>query len=268
MLVREFRIPLPLDVNEFRRGLLYSVSLASKNETGGGEGAEFIKQCEFFDDPTILPGKTLSGIYSYKIYRLKSKVPWVLQKLFPEQAFEVHEESWNAYPYCKTILTNPGYMGDDSFLLIESIHLPDNGTSENPLNVDKKRDIVYVDICDDEAIGVANYRPELDPKIFLSSRTGRGQLRENWVETVSPMMCCYKTVSIQFKCLGIGSFVERTIMKQYIKIFANFHRNAFCWIDDWFDLTDEELQKFDDEVAKELKSLFNSMDRRGVTFDD
>lgn len=43
---------------------------------------QFIKQCEFFDDPTILPGKTLSGIYSYKIYRLKSKVPWVLQKVY------------------------------------------------------------------------------------------------------------------------------------------------------------------------------------------
>ena len=22
----------------------------------------------------------------------------------------MHEEAWNAYPYCKTVLSNPGYM--------------------------------------------------------------------------------------------------------------------------------------------------------------
>ncbi|KHJ93758.1 hypothetical protein OESDEN_06325 [Oesophagostomum dentatum] len=86
MLVKEYRIPLPLDVDEFRKGQLYSVAEACKNETGGGEGAEaslpkFIKQCEFFDDSTILAGKALCGTYTYKIYRLKSKSPWVLQKV-------------------------------------------------------------------------------------------------------------------------------------------------------------------------------------------
>ncbi|KAK5971123.1 hypothetical protein GCK32_006740, partial [Trichostrongylus colubriformis] len=66
---------------------------------------QFLKQYEFFDDTTIKEGKTLSGIYTYKIYRVKSKMPWILQKLLPDEAFEIHEESWNAYPYCKTILT-------------------------------------------------------------------------------------------------------------------------------------------------------------------
>ncbi|XGW20167.1 hypothetical protein V3C99_003750 [Haemonchus contortus] len=268
MLIKEFRIPLPLKVEEFRRGLLYSVSEASKCETGGGEGAEFVKQYDFFDDTTIKPGKKLSGIYSYKIYRVKSKVPWILQKLLPEEAFEIHEESWNAYPYCKTVLTNPGYMGQNSSLIIESTHLPDNGSSENPLNIKKKRDVVYLDICDDEIIGEANYKPEFDPKIFLSERTGRGQLRENWMETTTPMMCCYKVVTIQFKWIGLGSLVEKTILKQYTKIFSNFHRCAFCWIDSWFDLTDEEIQEFEDETARQLQQLVTSEEKRGVSFDD
>ncbi|VDO36820.1 unnamed protein product [Haemonchus placei] len=245
MLIKEFRIPLPLKVEEFRRGLLYSVSEASKCETGGGEGAEFVKQYDFFDDTTIKPGKKLSGIYSYKIYRVKSKVPWILQKLLPEEAFEIHEESWNAYPYCKTVLTNPGYMGQNSSLIIESTHLPDNGSSENPLNIKKKRDVVYLDICDDEIIGEANYKPEFDPKIFLS-----------------------ELVTIQFKWIGLGSLVEKTILKQYTKIFSNFHRCAFCWIDSWFDLTDEEIQEFEDETARQLQQLVTSEEKRGVSFDD
>ena len=28
----------------------------------------------------------------------------------PKGSLEVHEEAWNAYPYCKTVLSNPGYM--------------------------------------------------------------------------------------------------------------------------------------------------------------
>ncbi|KAK6046005.1 phosphatidylinositol transfer protein [Cooperia oncophora] len=222
-----------------------------------------------------LTKEKLSGIYTYKIYRCKSKMPWILQKLLPEEAFELHEESWNAYPYCKTVLTlatrplqNPGYMGEDSMLVIESIHLPDNGSSENPLNINRKRDIVFLDICDDTLIGEANYRPESDPKIFKSERTGRGQLREDWMEHTTPMMCCYKAVTVQFKWLGLGSLVEKTIMKQYSKIFSNFHRHAFCWIDTWFDLTDEELQEYDEETARQLQELVNSEKRRGVALDD
>ena len=52
-------------------------------------------------------------------------------QLLHEDAFEIHEESWNAYPYCKTICTNPKYMKDNFYLCIESIHLEDDGDVEN-----------------------------------------------------------------------------------------------------------------------------------------
>ncbi|KAK6031775.1 hypothetical protein OSTOST_02060 [Ostertagia ostertagi] len=81
-------------------------------------------------------------------------------------------------------------------------------------------------------------------------------------------MCCYKVVSVQFKLMGLGSLVEKTILKQYLKIFSNFHRHAFCWIDSWYDLTDEELQEYDEEVARQLRQLLNTEKKRGVTLDD
>ena len=40
---KEYRIVLPLTVEEYRVGQLYSVAEASKNETGGGEGVEVEK---------------------------------------------------------------------------------------------------------------------------------------------------------------------------------------------------------------------------------
>ena len=46
--------------------------------------------------------------YTYKIYHLASKVPGWVRAIAPKGSLEIHEEAWNAYPYCKTVLSNPG----------------------------------------------------------------------------------------------------------------------------------------------------------------
>lgn len=76
----------------------------SKNETGGGEGIEVIKN-EPFNDHPLLNGKYSSGQYTYKIYHLASKVPAFIRLVAPKGSLEIHEEAWNAYPYCRTVLT-------------------------------------------------------------------------------------------------------------------------------------------------------------------
>uniref|UniRef100_A0AC34FTD9 Uncharacterized protein n=1 Tax=Panagrolaimus sp. ES5 TaxID=591445 RepID=A0AC34FTD9_9BILA len=130
MIVKEYRVLLPLEVNEYQRGQLFSVAEASKNETGGGEGVEILKQ-EAFASSEIRQGHALSGVYTYKLYHLKSKMPWIVRKLLPESAMSLDEECWNAYPYCKTVITNPGYMKKDFYIIIETIHVQDDGSSEN-----------------------------------------------------------------------------------------------------------------------------------------
>lgn len=64
-------------------------------------------------------------IYYYR------KVPPLLKKIAPKGSLAIHEEAWNAYPYCKTVLTNPDYMKDNFYVKVETIHLPDRGTTEN-----------------------------------------------------------------------------------------------------------------------------------------
>ena len=34
----------------------------------------------------------------------KSKVPGLIRKIAPKGSMEIHEEAWNAYPYCKTVI--------------------------------------------------------------------------------------------------------------------------------------------------------------------
>ena len=73
MLVKEYRVTLPMTVEEYQVAQLYSVAEASKNETGGGEGVEVLKN-EPYDDVPLLNGKFTKGQYTHKIYHLASKV--------------------------------------------------------------------------------------------------------------------------------------------------------------------------------------------------
>lgn len=137
---------------------LYSVAEASKNNTGGGEGIEVLKNEPFTDYP-LLGGKYSSGQYTYKIYHLASKVPAFIRIMLPKNSLEIHEEAWNAYPYCKTVITvsticflkiishvlyilciliyysfflqNPGYMKENFVIMIESFHIDDVGDQHN-----------------------------------------------------------------------------------------------------------------------------------------
>ena len=62
-----------INVLQYQVAQLFSVAEASKDNTGGGEGIEVLKN-EPFTDQSLLGGKYTSGQYTYKIYHLASKV--------------------------------------------------------------------------------------------------------------------------------------------------------------------------------------------------
>lgn len=253
MLIKEFRIVLPLTVEEYQVGQLYSVAEASKNETGGGEGVE-VRVNESFDDPNVLGEAYPKGQYTFKIYHLKSKIPKIFHLLLPAGSTEVHEHAWNAYPYCRTILTNPTYMKENFMVKIETLHAPDRGTQSNAHRLSpellKKRDVVFIDIANDL---VSDYKPTEDPKKFTSTKTGRGPLTgEKWHEDCEPVMCAYKLVTVEFKWRGFQGKIESLIMKQEARLFLNFHRQVFCWLDRWYGLTMQDIRALEAETQRQL----------------
>lgn len=254
MLIKEYRIALPLTVEEYQVGQLFSVAEASKNETGGGEGVEVIKN-EPFDDPTILGADFPKGQYTFKIYHLKSKIPKILHAILPAGSTEVHEHAWNAYPYCRTILTNPSYMKDSFVLKIETIHCPDRGTQDNAHNLTpellKQRNVIVIDIANNP-VSPNDYNPTEDPKTFHSAKTGRGPLAENWRDTCEPVMCAYKLVTLEFKIRFIQNRLENYVMRQEARLFLNFHRQLFCWIDRWYGLTMQDIRALEEETKRRL----------------
>ncbi|XP_070571740.1 phosphatidylinositol transfer protein alpha isoform-like isoform X1 [Ptychodera flava] len=262
MLIKEFRVHLPITVDEYKVGQLWSVAEASKNETGGGEGIEVIVNEPFENDEF---GK---GQYTHKIYHLASKVPAFIRLLAPKGALEIHEKAWNAYPYCKTVITNPEYMKDGFHIIIETWHKPDRGEEENVHNLDDeklaKREIVHIDIANDP-ISSKDYKEDQDPKKFKSEKTGRGPLTTpDWRKTCEPHMCAYKLVTCEFKWWGLQTKVESLIMKTERRIFTNFHRQLFCWIDKWHGYTMEDIRRIEEKTKEELDEQRRTGEVRGT----
>ncbi|KAJ1652525.1 hypothetical protein IWQ61_007159 [Dispira simplex] len=247
--IREYRIVNNCTVEEYQVAQLYAVAQASKNETGGGEGVEVLKNEPYENEM----GK---GQYTYKIYHLASKLPSYISKLAPASSLLLYEEAWNGYPYCKTVLTNP-FMGKNFKIIYETLHVGDDrGQKENALDappeVLKQRKVVPIDIANDK---VDKYKADEDPTLFKSEKSNRGPLQGNWIDTAEPVMTCYKLVTAEFVWFGMQTLVESFIHKVVHQLFTNFHRQLFCWTDQWYGMTIEDIRALEAKTATELEEL-------------
>ncbi|KAF4522178.1 hypothetical protein B566_EDAN007324 [Ephemera danica] len=199
------------------------------------------------------------GIYLKDLCIIFNKVPKYIRMLAPKGSLEVHEEAWNAYPYCRTVITNPGYMKENFYIVIETLHLPDVGNKDNvhqlPEERLKMREIVHIDIAHDPVTS-ADFKPDEDPQKFRSQKTGRGPLTSrNWRNEVDPVMTCYKLVTAEFKWFGFQGKVESFIQKSERRLFTNFHRQVFCWMDRWHGLTMEDIREIEEQTRRELDQV-------------
>lgn len=74
-------------------------------------------------------------------------------------------------------------------------------------------------------------------------------------KTCEPVMCAYKLVTCEFKWLGFQNKVESLIQKAEHRIFLNFHRQVFCWIDRWHGLTMADIRAIEEQVKRELDEV-------------
>lgn len=250
---------------QYQIGQLFGVIETSKKETGGGEGVE-VQKNEPFEDVSFLDGQYTKGQYTKKIYHLESKVPSLVRLFAPTGSMTLHEEAWNAYPYCKTVVTNPDYMKEAFKLTVESLHAPDQGTQENVFHLTpeqlKEREVIFIDIAKD-TVDAASYKAEEDPSKFKSEKTGRGPLSGDWRKTAEPVMCAYKLVSIDFEMFLFQGKVESYSQEFEQKLFLNFHRQVFCTIDKWHDLTMEDIRALEEHTKHELDEQRQTGEKTG-----
>ena len=111
---------------------------------------------------------------------------------------------------------------------IETYYTPDGGHLENVFNLtesEKRNRVVdLIDVVKDQE-GVVFTEPEKeDPTVFVSEKTNRGPLSQNWIDEywddckdhkIQPtpsgnsIMCAYKLCKVEFRYWGMQSKIER-----------------------------------------------------------
>jgi hypothetical protein len=261
-IVVQFLIPLPISVEEYEIGKLYGVAEASKNETGGGEGIEILVN-EPYEGADKYHGR---GQYTHKVIHLATKVPAFIRILAPKGSLEIHEKSWNAHPFCKTEYSNPA-MKEQFYATIESIHKPGRPDDEENQNVQQfTGESITIDIVNDK-VSDTDYKEDVDPSKFHSTKTGRGPLlAEDWrtKQGEYPVMTCFKLYEIKFNWWGLQDKVQAVIKKSVHRLLRNFHRQLLCWIDRWHGLTVKDIRKIEEETKEELDKMICQGEVKGM----
>ncbi|XP_072271912.1 membrane-associated phosphatidylinositol transfer protein 2 isoform X7 [Pyxicephalus adspersus] len=251
MLIKEYRIPLPMTVEEYRIAQLYMIQKKSREETcGEGSGVEILENRPYTDGP----GGT--GQYTHKVYHIGMHIPSWFRAILPKAALRVEEESWNAYPYTRTRYTCP--FVEKFSIDIETFYKSDYGELSNVFNLSpaEKRQTTLdpIDIVKDP-IPPHEYKQEEDPKIYKSVKTKRGPLSDDWIEEHRnnlgryPIMCAYKLCKVEFRYWGMQSKIERFIHDVGLrKVMVRAHRQAWCWQDEWYGLTIEDIRQLEKET--------------------
>ncbi|XP_007448738.1 PREDICTED: membrane-associated phosphatidylinositol transfer protein 2 isoform X1 [Lipotes vexillifer] len=249
MIIKEYRIPLPMTVEEYRIAQLYMIQKKSRNETfGEGSGVEILENRPYTDGPGG------SGQYTHKVYHVGMHIPSWFRSILPKAALRVVEESWNAYPYTRTRFTCP--FVEKFSIDIETFYKTDAGENPNVFSlspVEKNQlTIDFIDIVKD-SVPPNEYKTEEDPKLFHSTKTQRGPLSENWIEEykqqVFPIMCAYKLCKVEFRYWGMQSKIERFIHDTGLrKVMVRAHRQAWCWQDEWYGLNMENIRELEKEA--------------------
>ncbi|XP_027709278.1 membrane-associated phosphatidylinositol transfer protein 2 isoform X4 [Vombatus ursinus] len=267
MLIKEYRIPLPMSVEEYRIAQLYMIQKKSREETcGEGSGVEILENRPYTDGPGG------AGQYTHKVYHIGMHIPSWFRSILPKAALRVEEESWNAYPYTRTRYTCP--FVEKFSIDIETFYKPDAGDSANVFNLSpmEKRQTTLdpIDIVKDP-IPPNEYKLEEDPRLFRSVKTKRGPLSEDWIEECLrhpshlPIMCAYKLCKVEFRYWGMQSKIERFIHDVGLrKVMVRAHRQAWCWQDEWCGLTIEDIRELEKEAQLMLsRKMAQYMDGDG-----
>jgi len=262
MKIVEFRVIVPVDVNQYSIGNLYMNMQYAKDEKKGNEGIEIKENKPYERDNE-------KGQYTYKIYHIKSQIPGFIRWAVPDKYLHFHEVSYNSYPHYDTQFTVPG-MGKDFVLKLESQHLdytsgmeiPDNCLSLTQEEL-AERKIVYLNIINGEPVA----EPKNDIHGFVCPEAGINEPIEDnepynpngppaWTKNFKgKMTLCVKLVRFEFHWRGLQSAVERFVINSvYPGVFTNSHRIMMKSLKDWCNMTMDDIRNYENGVQRDLNN--------------
>ena len=115
---------------------------------------------------------------------------------------------------------------------------------------------------------VSDYVRGEDPKLFNSTKTGRGPLNEQWLVDYwsevkgktqptsknMSLMCAYKLCRVEFRYWGMQTKLEKFIHDIVLrKTMLRAHRQAWAWQDEWNGLSMDDIREIEKQTQLALQ---------------
>lgn len=68
-------------------------------------------------------------------------------------------------------------------------------------------------------------------------------------------MCAYKLVTAKFQVFGLQSYMENLIESSQLGVFLRLHKQIFCTIDEWIDMSMEQIRVMEENIKIELDKV-------------
>ena len=283
MVKYEARIPLPMSMKEYEKGYTYSYTLAAREANKKGDGDIEVEVSESpFDNLdghmgiskyTSYQVPVAKGYYSRKKYNLGTQVPGYVKMIVPANVLLLIEESWffpdpdNGELIESITVLVSCYFKHTTLKFVSHTKVRDNDNGrenkyENIFNLDeaqlKARKVEHLDIFEQDKTDNA-YDEKYDPALHNSGPKSNRTIEKDWIEKKSdayPTCCVYKNCSIDFRVWGITNKAEKYCMEFQLGVFKRVAGMAFCAMDQYIDLSMEDVMKMwinNHKVLKELR---------------
>lgn len=120
-----------------------------------------------------------------------------------------------------------------------------------------------------------DYARDADPRSFVSQKTSRGPLSDNWLAEhwgevkgkAQPtarnmsLMCAYKLCRVEFRYWGMQTKLEKFIHDTALrKTMQAAHCQAWVWQDEWFGLTMDDIREIERQTQLALKQKMQAIE--------
>jgi len=129
----------------------------------------------------------------------------------------------------------------------------------------ENREIVKIDIAADTKYNDTTFKD--DPTKFKSTKTGRGPLDKDWETKTNPIICLYKLLIVDFAISDslVPKKLKSFLIRNMAKGMNKYHRKLFCSMDEWVDLTMEDIRELEKECAELLPQEMNKDTKEDAT---
>ncbi|KAK8807107.1 hypothetical protein WA158_003866 [Blastocystis sp. Blastoise] len=256
MTIIEFRVALPISIEEVDVAYRYMVCKANEDITGGGEGCDW-KIHEKFDYSGQNDAKSprkgyevkeTKGWYEYKEFGITGLLPGFLRTILAGTKLILDEETYTGEHHSQSV-NGISIVPHSSFNLnLETKFLRPEERNDNVFSLSEK-ELKQRQVMDINLFNEKKLHSICDMSTFHSEKKNIGPFQENWIETTPNICYFYRVVKINYIYYNI--YHEQIVFTKQICL------QMIKYMDKWTDMTENDLELFEEEVRKNLRNLID-----------